>query len=227
VKSGATVALEALIRWRQPGGEILTPGQFLPALEGLRLIGRLDVYMLHSVVAILAQPEHAHWPAVHVNCSSYSITRNEFSGEVLSLLNQYGVAPSRLCLELTEGALVAEPALARQTMKHLADNGVSVVLDDFGAGFSSLSYVHQYHFTGLKIDKSFMLELTTNQRSRAIVRAIVRMAESLDLSVVAEGVEDAETLALLRDMGAGNAQGYYFSVPLPKEQLKLGLLSVA
>jgi diguanylate cyclase (GGDEF)-like protein len=226
VKTGTTVALEALIRWRQPGGEILAPGQFLPALEGLRLIGRLDVYMLHSVVAILAQPEHLHWPTVHVNCSSYSITRGEFSGEVLSLLQQYGVAPYRICLELTEGALVAEPALARQTMKHLADNGVSVVLDDFGAGFSSLSYVHQYHFTGLKIDKSFMLELTTNQRSRAIVRAIVRMAESLDLSVVAEGVEDAETLALLRDMGAGNAQGYFFSVPLPKEDLKLSLLAV-
>ncbi|MDB5893853.1 MAG: gmr 5, partial [Rhodoferax sp.] len=130
-----------------------------------------------------------------------------------------------ICLELTEGALVAQPELARKTMKHLADNGMSVVLDDFGAGFSSLSYVHQYHFTGLKIDKSFILELATNQRSRAIVRAIVRMAESLDLSVVAEGVEDAATLALLREMGAGNAQGYYFSVPLPMEQLRLEGLS--
>jgi diguanylate cyclase (GGDEF)-like protein len=224
VKSGDTVALEALIRWRQPGGHVVGPGQFLPALEGLRLIGRLDVYMLHSVVAILARPEHDHWPTVHVNCSSYSITRSEFSSEVLSLLQQYGVGPSRICLELTEGALVAEPEAARRTMKHLAEHGVSVVLDDFGAGFSSLSYVHQYHFTGLKIDKSFILELSTNQRSRAIVRAIVRMAESLGLSVVAEGVEDAETLALLRDMGAGNAQGYYFSVPVPKEKLDLAAL---
>ncbi|MCX7276988.1 MAG: EAL domain-containing protein [Burkholderiales bacterium] len=224
VQSGAIVALEALIRWHQPGGNIVAPGQFLPALEGLRLIGRLDFYMLHSVVAILAQPAHAHWPTVHVNCSSYSITRSEFSSEVLSLLAEYGVAPSRICLELTEGALVAEPELARQAMKHLADNGVSVVLDDFGAGFSSLSYVHQYHFSGLKIDKSFILELSASPRSRAIVRAIVRMAESLGLSVVAEGVEDAETLALLRDMGAGQAQGYYFSRPVPKEVLDLSLL---
>ncbi|SDP89609.1 diguanylate cyclase (GGDEF) domain-containing protein [Rhodoferax sp. OV413] len=221
VESGAILALEALIRWHQPDGNVVAPGQFLPALEGFRLIGRLDFYMLQSVVAILAQPEHAHWPTVHVNCSSYSITRTEFASEVLSLLEEYGVAPSRICLELTEGALVAEPELARQAMKHLADNGVSVVLDDFGAGFSSLSYVHQYHFSGLKIDKSFILELTTSPRSRAIVRAIVRMAESLDLSVVAEGVEDAETLALLRDMGAGQAQGYYFSRPVPKEALKL------
>jgi predicted signal transduction protein with EAL and GGDEF domain len=224
VASGRILALEALIRWRQADGRIVAPGQFLPALEGLRLIGRLDLYMLQQVVVILAHPDHAHWPTVHVNCSSYSITRPEFSSEVLGLLSQHGVAPSRICLELTEGALVAEPELARQAMKHLADNGVSVVLDDFGAGFSSLSYVHQYHFSGLKIDKSFTLELTTSSRSRAIVRAIVRMAESLGLTVVAEGVEDAATLELLRDMGAGQAQGYYFSMPVPQDKLDLSAL---
>ena len=124
-----------------------------------------------------------------------------------------------MCLELTEGALVAEPDLARRTMQRLADNGMSVVLDDFGAGFSSLSYVHQYRFSGLKVDKSFILELTASARSRAIVRAIVRMAESLDLTLVAEGVEDAATLAVLRDMGAAQAQGYYFDKPMPLEQL--------
>jgi len=201
---------------------VIAPGHFLPALEGLRLIGRLDQYMLQSVIAILAQPANSHWPTVHVNCSSYSITRPEFAGELLDMLQRYEVAPSRICLELTEGALVAEPELARQSMKQLADHGMSVVLDDFGAGFSSLSYVHQYHFSGLKIDKSFILELTTSARSRAIVRAIVRMAQSLDLTVVAEGVEDEATLDLLREIGAGQAQGYHFSVPLPQERLVLG-----
>ncbi len=224
VATGRIVAMEALIRWRQPDGRVIAPGQFLPALEGLRLIGRLDFYMLQQVVTLLAMPAYAHWPTVHVNCSSYSISRPEFASEVLGLLNQYAVAPSRICLELTEGALVAEPELARRAMKHLADSGVSVVLDDFGAGFSSLSYVHQYHFSGLKIDKSFTLELTTSARSRAIVRAIVRMAESLDLSVVAEGVEDAATLQLLREMGAGQAQGYYISLPAPREDLDLTAL---
>jgi diguanylate cyclase (GGDEF)-like protein len=224
VATGKILALEALIRWRQADGRVIAPGQFLPALEGLRLIGRLDFYMLQQVVAMLAKPAHAHWPTVHVNCSSYSISRPEFASEVLGLLSQHGVAPSRICLELTEGALVAEPELARQAMKHLADNGVSVVLDDFGAGFSSLSYVHQYHFSGLKIDKSFTLELTTSSRSRAIVRAIVRMAESLGLTVVAEGVEDAATLELLREMGAGQAQGYYFSMPVPQDKLDLSTL---
>ncbi len=221
VATGRILALEALIRWRQPDGRVIAPGQFLPALEGLRLIGRLDFYMLQQVVTLLARSENAHWPTVHVNCSSYSISRPEFASEVLGMLDQHGVAPSRICLELTEGALVAEPELARQAMKHLADNGVSVVLDDFGAGFSSLSYVHQYHFSGLKIDKSFTLELTTSSRSRAIVRAIVRMAESLGLTVVAEGVEDAATLQLLREMGAGQAQGYYFSMPVPQDRLDL------
>jgi EAL domain-containing protein (putative c-di-GMP-specific phosphodiesterase class I) len=138
---------------------------------------------------------------------------------VLALLHRYGVAPSRVCLELTEGALVAEPDLARNTMQRLADNGMSVVLDDFGAGFSSLSYVHQYRFSGLKIDKSFILALTGSPRSRAIVTAIVRMAESLGLTLVAEGVEDAETLAVLRDMGAAQAQGYFFDRPMPLEAL--------
>jgi EAL domain-containing protein (putative c-di-GMP-specific phosphodiesterase class I) len=219
VGSGRLLALEALIRWRHPEGHMIPPDQFLPALEGLRLIGRLDLYMLTCVARILAQPEHSHWPPVHINCSSYSITRPDFADDVLALLAQHRLAPGRICLELTEGALVAEPDQARKTMKQLAEQGVSVVLDDFGAGFSSLSYVHQYHFSGLKIDKSFILELTSSPRSRAIVRAIVRMAESLDLTVVAEGVEDAETLELLREMGAGQAQGYYFSRPVPQEQL--------
>ena len=223
VTTGTVLALEALIRWRQPDGRVMAPGHFLPALEGLRLIGRLDLYMLQCVVAILARPGNEHWPTVHVNCSSYSITRPEFAGEVLALLARYDMSPARICLELTEGALVAEPELARQSMKHLAEHGVSVVLDDFGAGFSSLSYVHQYHFTGLKIDRSFTLELTTSSRSRAIVRAIVRMAESLDLTVVAEGVEDQATLDLLREIGAGQAQGYFFAVPLPEDQLLLNL----
>ncbi|WP_028623223.1 sensor domain-containing phosphodiesterase [Pseudomonas sp. Ant30-3] len=219
VDSGELLALEALIRWHQPGGRVIAPGEFLPDVEGLRLIGRLDLYMLNSIAEILALPEHANWPPVHVNCSSYSMTRADFASDVLALLARHDVAPSRICLELTEGALVAEPAMARLTMQQLADNGMSVVLDDFGAGFSSLSYVHQYRFSGLKIDKSFIFELTTSARSRAIVRAIVRMAESLDLSVVAEGVEDEATLVLLREMGAGQAQGYYFAKPMGLQAL--------
>ncbi|MGH8384890.1 MAG: sensor domain-containing phosphodiesterase [Pseudomonas sp.] len=219
VESGELLALEALVRWHQPGGRVIAPGEFLPDFEGLRLIGRLDLYMLTSIAVILAQPEHANWPPVHVNCSSYSMTRPDFASDVLALLARHGVSPSRICLELTEGALVAEPAIARLTMQQLADNGMSVVLDDFGAGFSSLSYVHQYRFSGLKIDKSFILELTSSSRSRAIVRAIVRMAESLDLSVVAEGVEDEATLDLLREIGATQAQGYYFARPMGLEAL--------
>jgi diguanylate cyclase (GGDEF)-like protein len=221
VASGQVTALEALIRWRQPDGRVIAPGAFLPALEGLRLIGRLDLYMLKRIAAILARPQYADWPPVHVNCSSYSITRPEFASEVLALLQRYGVAPSRISLELTEGGLVADPQRARQTMQQLADSGMSVVLDDFGAGFSSLSYVHQYHFSGLKIDKSFILELTESSRSRAIVRAIVRMADSLGLPVVAEGVEDAETLEVLREMGASQAQGYYFARPMGLEELEV------
>ena len=219
VATGDVVALEALIRWRQPDGRIVSPGEFLPRFEGLRLIGRLDLYMLTRVAIILSEPERANWPPVHVNCSSFSITRPEFADDVLALLHRHGVSPSRVCLELTEGALVAEPDLARSTMQRLADNGMSVVLDDFGAGFSSLSYVHQYRFSGLKIDKSFILELTASARSRAIVTAIVRMAESLGLPVVAEGVEDAGTLAILREMGAAQAQGYFFDKPMPLDAL--------
>lgn len=214
VGTGRVAALEALIRWRQPDGSVLAPGAFLPELEGLRLIGRLDTYMLTRIAATLAEPAQAHWPVVHVNCSSYSIVQPEFADEVLSILAAYGVAPSRICLELTEGALVAEPERAKAAMEALDRHGVSVVLDDFGAGFSSLGYVHEYRFRGLKIDKSFVLRLADSTRSVAIVRAIVRMAESLGLDVVAEGVEDAQALQLLKDMGARHAQGYLFARPL-------------
>ncbi len=219
IDSGKLVALEALIRWRQPNGEVWAPGRFLPAVEGLKLIGRLDMYMLTRVAEILAQPEYLDWPPVQVNLSSYSITRPEFADELLMLLERYGVHPSRISLELTEGALVAEPDLARNTMQSLADSGMSVVLDDFGTGFSSLSYVHQYRFSGLKIDKSFVLELTQSARSRAIVRAIVRMAESLELTVVAEGIEDQATLELLRNIGAAHGQGYHLARPMSLESL--------
>lgn len=214
VGTGRVAALEALIRWRQPDGSVLAPAAFLTELEGLRLIGRLDTYMLTRIAAILAEPAQAHWPVVHVNCSSYSIVRPEFADEVLGILAAHGVAPSRICLELTEGALVAEPERAKATMEALDRQGVSVVLDDFGAGFSSLGYVHEYRFRGLKIDKSFVLRLAESNRSVAIVRAIVRMAESLGLDVVAEGVEDAQALQLLKDMGARHAQGYHFARPL-------------
>ena len=214
VGTGRVAALEALIRWRQPDGSVLAPAAFLTELEGLRLIGRLDTYMLTRIAAILAEPAQAHWPVVHVNCSSYSIVRPEFADEVLGILAAHGVAPSRICLELTEGALVAEPERAKATMEALDHQGVSVVLDDFGAGFSSLGYVHEYRFRGLKIDKSFVLRLAESNRSVAIVRAIVRMAESLGLDVVAEGVEDAQALQLLKDMGARHAQGYHFARPL-------------
>ncbi|SEK11196.1 sensor domain-containing phosphodiesterase [Paraburkholderia diazotrophica] len=219
IATGELVALEALIRWRQPNGEIWAPGRFLPAVEGLKLIGRLDMYMLTRVAEILAQREHVDWPLVQVNLSSYSITRPEFANELLELLRRYDVHPSRISLELTEGALIAEPDLARNTMQSLADNGMCVVLDDFGTGFSSLSYVHQYRFSGLKIDKSFVLELTQSTRSRAIVRAIVRMAESLELTVVAEGIEDEPTLELLRTIGAAHGQGYHLARPMSLEDL--------
>jgi diguanylate cyclase (GGDEF)-like protein len=219
IGSGQLVALEALIRWQQPNGEVWAPGRFLPAVDGLKLIGRLDMYMLTRVAEILAQPEHIDWPPVQVNLSSYSITRPEFADELLELLKRYGVHPSRISLELTEGALVAEPDLARTTMQSLADNGMCVVLDDFGTGFSSLSYVHQYRFSGLKIDKSFVLELTQSARSRAIVRAIVRMAESLELTVVAEGIEDQPTLELLRTIGAAHGQGYHLARPMSLDAL--------
>ena len=214
VLTGRIVGLEALVRWRQPDGSVLPPGAFLPEVEGLRLIGRLDTYMLTRIAAILAEPAQAGWPVVHVNCSSYSIVRPEFADEVLTILAAHGVAPSRICLELTEGALVAEPERAKATMEALDRQGVSVVLDDFGAGFSSLGYVHEYRFRGLKIDKSFVLRLAESTRSAAIVRAIVRMAESLGLDVVAEGVEDAQALQVLKDMGARHAQGYHFARPL-------------
>jgi EAL domain-containing protein (putative c-di-GMP-specific phosphodiesterase class I) len=219
VKTGRLVALEALVRWRQPNGDIWAPGRFLPAVEGLKLLGRLDMYMLTRVSEILAEAAHADWPPVHVNLSSYSITRPEFADEVLELLGRHDVHPSRISLELTESALIAEPDLARTTMQKLAKNGMSVVLDDFGTGFSSLSYVHQYHFSGLKIDKSFVLELTSSARSRAIVRAIVRMAESLELDVVAEGVEDEATLAVLRGIGASQVQGYHLARPMSLDNL--------
>ena len=219
---GRIVALEVLVRWQTPQGW-LVPAQFLGLAENSRLIARLDLYMLEWVCGWLAKAD-ASVPPLHLNCSSVSFVRPEWASDVLGALDRCGVASSRLQIELTESALLADPVQASKTLAALRDGGVKVVLDDFGTGYASLSYLHQYPFDALKIDKTFILDLETQPRSEAIVRSVLLLAESLGLEVVAEGVETSVVLEKLAAMGHMQMQGYLFARPFPLSELDLPTL---
>ncbi|WP_374338265.1 putative bifunctional diguanylate cyclase/phosphodiesterase [Leeia sp.] len=221
--NGQVVALEALIRWRRGPDNILSPAAFLLEAEGSRLIGRIDLYMLEQVCRWLASHEARDCPPVHVNCSSYSMSRSELVDEVMALLHRYHVPPERIQLELTESALLADPDLAARTLDRLRANGIKVVLDDFGTGFSSLSYLHRFHFDALKIDRSFVLDVLNKPQSEAIIRTIVRLAETLGLDLVAEGVEDVAVLQRLKDIGVSKIQGYVLDRPVPAQDIQLAI----
>lgn len=213
-RDGRISSLESLVRWRQPSAGWLTPDRFLPAAENSRLIARLDVYMLERLCEWLAAAP-AETPDVHLNCSSLSVIRPEWAKNVMDALERHHVDPARLHLELTEGALISDPAQAKRTLDALREGGVSTVLDDFGTGYASLSYVHQFKFDTIKIDKSFVLGITSDPRCAPIVRSILVLADGLGVGVIAEGVETVEIRDALLSIGPMHLQGYLFARPRP------------
>jgi len=219
-RDGKISSLESLVRWHQPATGWLTPDHFLPAAENSRLIARLDVYMLERLCEWLAAAP-TDTPDVHLNCSSLSVIRPEWAKNVMDALSRHGIDPSRLHIELTEGALISDPAQAKRTLDALREGGVSTVLDDFGTGYASLSYVHQFKFDTIKIDKSFVLGITSDPRCAPIVRSILVLAEGLGVGVIAEGVETVAIRDALLDIGPMHLQGYLFARPRPIEGLDM------
>ncbi len=215
LEDGRLAGMEALVRWRHPRLGLLAPGRFVPLAEDCGLIWELGLAVLELALAQLAAWDRAglEVPRIAVNVSPAQL-RPELVERIVEILDRHGVAARRLEIELTESALTADGPAANGLLQALRRMGASIAIDDFGAGYSSLTLLRRLPISALKIDRSFVAELATNRQDAAIVEAILRMAHSVGLRTVAEGVEHAEQQAALGELGCQEVQGYLCARPL-------------
>lgn len=210
---------EALARWQHPQLGAIPPPEFVRTATESGHIGALTQYVLRKAChAFLPHLEASTQPYLAVNVSVNDIYSSEFPTQLTHILRAMGMPPERLVLEVTEDILLGDEELATQALTRLRELGVRIAIDDFGTGYSSMSYLSSYRVNIIKIDRSFVRNIATHPMDRKIVRAIVSMANDLELSVVTEGVETPEQVALLRDIGCVLLQGYAFGRPKPAEQ---------
>lgn len=214
--SGALVGSEALIRLQHPEFGMVPPNHFIPTAEETGLIVDIGEWVLHSSCAQARQwQDSGELPArVAVNLSPIQFRRPEFVETVTRVLENTGLDPSNLELEITENVVMADFDTTEKTLQALYELGVRLVIDDFGTGYSSLTYLKRFPVCKLKIDRSFVNEITTSTEDAAIVTAIIRMAHSLNLEVIGEGIETPEQLRFLKDQECNEFQGYLFTKAL-------------
>ena len=212
---GEITGFEALVRWRHPARGFVSPDLFIPLAEERGLIGAIGEFVLRE-----AAREAASWPvplSVAVNLSPVQFQKDGLVNTVHAILLETGLSAHRLELEITEGVLVEDFSRVSAILRQLKAMGVRVVIDDFGAGYSSLAYLQSFPFDKIKIDRSFVSGLPENPSSQAIVRAIVGLGRGLNLPLIAEGVETRAQLEFLDSLGCGEAQGFLFGAPQPIE----------
>jgi diguanylate cyclase (GGDEF)-like protein len=220
VRTGETVGVEALVRWQHPVRGLLEPAAFLPAAELHGLMGQLTETVLVQAVRQAAQWHREDRDLrVSVNLSVSNLLDRALPGRVAELLAEQGLPASSLVLEVTETVLMSDPESSLAVLDAIAALGVAVSIDDFGTGYASLSYLRQLPVTELKLDRSFTQDLLTDLRTDAIVSGTIDMAHRLGLRVVAEGVEQLETLQRLEALGCDESQGYLHSRPVPAAAL--------
>jgi len=213
------VSFEALMRWNSADHGSVSPGKFIPLAEDTRLIVPIGAWALREACA-----EAANWPGhvkVAVNVSGEQLGEPDFCGSVVRALAYSGLPAHRLEIEVTESVFLKDGRTARQVLEEIMALGCSVALDDFGTGYSSLGYLRTLRFSTIKVDRSFVQGATQESReSLAIIRAVVAMAQSLEMSTTAEGVETAEQAVMVREMGCTKIQGYYFGRPMPAAEAR-------
>jgi diguanylate cyclase (GGDEF)-like protein/PAS domain S-box-containing protein len=221
--SGRLIGAEALVRWQHPEHGMMLPGEFIPLAEETGLILPLGHWVLTAackqLVAWAAQPETAYL-TLAVNVSAKQIHLPTFVEEVLTLVDHFGVDPTKLKLEITESMLLDNVDATIANMSILKARGISFSMDDFGTGYSSLQYLKRLPLDQLKIDRSFVHDIATDDSDKAIVGTIIAMAKNLNLNIIAEGVETVAQQQLLKDKGCTAFQGYLLGRPIPIEQFE-------
>jgi EAL domain-containing protein (putative c-di-GMP-specific phosphodiesterase class I) len=214
---------EALLRWRHRERGLVLPGEFVSVLEDAGLIVQVGEWVLHEVCAQIRAWQREGLPVrpVTVNLSARQFQQKDFEATVRHALREASVDPGLVQFELTESLLMSDPEGAARTLRGLKDSGVKISVDDFGTGYSSLAYLKRFPIDALKIDYSFVRDITTDPEDAMITVAIIGLAHNLKLKVVAEGVETQEQLELLAANGCDEIQGYRFSVPTTPEECAL------
>ncbi len=217
LKSGRIMRFEALVRWRHPDRGLVSPADFIPVAEDTGLIVGIGRIVLNQSVRQLMlwrkQFPHLPWLGMNVNLSGRQFAQRGLVQQVQSILTEHAVSARHLGLEITESALMADPASGKVVLDSLREMGVGVYLDDFGTGYSSLGYLQQFPVDGLKIDRSFVSPATDDGRGR-IAHTIINMSHDLGIPVTAEGIETVEQSRKFRGLNCELAQGYFFSKPV-------------
>lgn len=221
VKSGVIIGAEALLRWHNPSLGNIAPDEFIPIAEHTGLIVSIGEFVIKQALHFLNrwQTSHQRQYTMAVNVSPRQFRDNNLASFIEDSLREENIEASSLEFEITEGVLMIGKSYIDGALLELHKLGIKLSMDDFGTGYSSLSYLRQYAFDVLKIDRSFISGITINKEDCDLVKATIAMAHSLGLSVVAEGVEMQEQLALLDTLGCDCVQGYYFSKPIPAQEL--------
>jgi diguanylate cyclase len=226
LETGELAGAEALVRWQHPERGLIGPGEFIGIAEDSGLIAPLGFWMLETSARQL-KAWRAKFPnrnlSMSVNVSGKQLSNNDFHTRVQSIVQATGVDPSSLIFELTETTLVSNPETASKALAALKELGIRFGLDDFGTGYSSLSLLHTFKLDSLKIDRSFVKNAGQCRPYAAIIRAIAELAQNLGLSVVAEGIETADQVAMLQSLGCDMGQGYLFAKPLKADEFELVL----
>ncbi len=216
---GTVLGYETLARWRSERLGLMRPADFLPLARRTGLIRRIDLTMADRAMAICAKlGRREDSPFVCVNFSAWLFQDHSLVDALRRMLDQHRLAPSRICLEVTETMLIDDMDAAERTMDDLHDLGLRIALDDFGTGLSSLSILHRLPFDMVKIDGCLVQGCQTSARQRAMLQGILDLCSRLDIEVIAEGVEDAGTARALLDLGFAMGQGLHFAPPLQAEQ---------
>ncbi|OEU73314.1 MAG: hypothetical protein BA869_01900, partial [Desulfuromonadales bacterium C00003107] len=226
ITTGKTTGMEALIRWHHPTRGVIPPDKFIPMAEETGLIIPIGKWVINTACQQTMQWQQAGFPPckVAVNISPRQFRQSDLVETVAQALDESGLAACWLELEITENVLVEDVAQTITIMESLNSLGVSLAIDDFGTGYSSLSYLHRFPLSKLKIDRSFVQSIGGPAGNQAIVEAIIALACALDLEVIAEGIENQEQIAFLKERGCFYGQGFYFSRPLPVDACEQFLL---
>lgn len=217
--TGAVVGGEALVRWVHPEKGFIGPDNFIPFAETTGFIRMLTIWMMEKVAGLSARLQAQGLRLkFSVNLSTRDLLDQELPTAFGAILERHRLTPAALCLEITESAIMDDPARAQSTLDRLAAMGFALSIDDFGTGYSSLAYLKRLPVDELKIDKSFVMKMAQDQDDAKIVRSTVDLGHNLGLRVVAEGVESEEVWFLLRQMGCDQGQGYFMGKPMPVER---------